>query len=81
MAIREEPRIVTQPGLRNQSPSWRQGPEISLKSMKATLKEQRRIHVGDDREVCVLVLPASMSAGDVPFILSLGPPTQTRRGA
>ena len=47
--------------------------------MRATQKEQRRIHVGDDREVCFLVLQASMAAGDVPFTLSLGPPTQTRR--
>ena len=81
MAIREEPKIVTQSGLRNQSRPWRQGPEICLKSMKATQKEQRRIQVGDDTEVCVLVLPASVSAGDVPFTLSLGPPTQTRREA
>ena len=37
--------------------------------------------MGEDREVCVLVLPASVSAGDVPFILSLGPSTQTRRNS
>ena len=81
MAIREELRIVIQSGLRNKSPPWRQDPEICLKLMKATQKEQRRIHVGDDREFCVLVLPASVSAGDIPFTLSLGPPTQTRRDA
>ena len=34
--------------------------------------------MGDDREVCVLVLPASVSAGDVPFTLSLGPSAGTR---
>ena len=77
VAIREEPRIMTQSELRNQSPPWRQGPEICLKSMKAAQKEQRRIHVGDDREVCVLVLPAPLAA-DVPFKLSLGPSIQTK---
>ena len=57
------------------------GPRDLLKVDESNPKEQRRIQVGDDTEVCVLVLPASVSAGDVPFTLSLGPPTQTRREA
>ena len=60
-------------------PQMEAGPGDLLK-VKSTLKGARKIHMGDGKEACDLDLPLSMSAGDVPFMLSLrlsaGPRTE-----
>ena len=53
------------------------GPRDLLR-VKSKLKGAGKIHTGDGREACDLDLPASMSAGDVPSTLRLGPSTGTR---
>lgn len=53
------------------------GPRDSLR-VESKLKGARKIHIGDGREASNLDLPASMSAGDVPFMLRLGSSPGTR---
>ena len=59
------------------------GPQMEAGSrdwlkVKSKLKGAEKIHMKDGREACDLDLSASMSAGDVPFMLRLGPSTGTR---
>ena len=60
---------MTQSGVRNQGLRWRQGLETCSKS-KAPWREQGR-STWEWQRGCDLDLPLSMSAGDVPFSLSL----------
>ena len=53
------------------------GPRDSLR-VKSKLKGAGKIHIGNGREASNLDLLASVSAGDVPFPLRLGPSTGTR---
>lgn len=77
VAAREVPRIMTQSGVRNQSPLQRKDLEIHSKLMKPKQEEQGKIYMGDGREVWDLVLPSSLSA-DVPFTLCLQSLARTR---
>ena len=53
------------------------GPRDLLR-VKSKLKGAGKIHIGNGREANNLDLQVSVSAGDVPFLLRLGPSTGTR---
>lgn len=74
----KSPDSVTWSGLRNQSPQLEavKGLGTGSKSMKGNLKGQGMIHVGDQREVCDLVLPVLS-----PPAVGLGAPAGTRAGS
>ena len=78
---REEPRIMTQWGVRNQGHQLESGPRDLLRVDESTWKGAGKTHVGDGRGRVTLVLPASLSADGVPVTLSFWPSVGTKAGS